>query len=130
MHEPKHIIWYPGHELLTPGIVRAENCSLYDAAGQRYVDLESGVWCTALGHGHPRILRAMTNQAARIAHTGFGYTNAIVDQAAAEILALLAMDGGRCVFLSSGSEAIEYGVRTARSHAGRSHSGRDRLERR
>jgi 4-aminobutyrate aminotransferase-like enzyme len=88
-----HLIWYPGHELLLPDIVRAENCHLYDSEGKRYVDLESGVWCTSLGHGHPRVRRVLAEQAARIAHTGFGYSNATVEGATREILALLGLEG-------------------------------------
>ena len=94
-------------------IVRAENCDLYDSEGRRYVDLESGVWCTSIGHGHPRILRVLAEQSARISHAGFNYSTAVAEAAAGEILALLGFDGGRCVFLSSGSDAIEYGVRVA-----------------
>ncbi|MCL6614137.1 MAG: aminotransferase class III-fold pyridoxal phosphate-dependent enzyme [Firmicutes bacterium] len=78
------VIWYPGHDLLLGDVVRAENCHLYDSEGKKYVDLESGVWCTAIGHGNPRILRAIAEQSARIAHTGFGYSNEIVEEAARE----------------------------------------------
>jgi acetylornithine aminotransferase len=113
------ILWYPGHEHLMADIVRAENCYLYDSAGRRYVDLESGVWCASLGQGNPRILRVLAEQAAQIAHNGFCYSTPIVDEAAREVLALLGFDGGKCVFLCSGSEAIEYGVRVARMLAGR-----------
>lgn len=110
-----HLLWYPGHDLLLENIVRAENCYLYDAQGKRYVDLESGVWCTSIGHAHPHILRAMTEQAAQIAHTGFNYSNLRVEQAAQDILSLIGFDGGRCVFLCSGSEAVEYSVRVAQA---------------
>jgi acetylornithine aminotransferase len=112
-----HLIWYPGHELLLSDIVRAENCYLYDAQGRRYVDLESGVWCTSIGHGNPRILRVLAEQAARIGHTGFGYSNQILEEAAQAILSLLGFENGRCVFLCSGSEAVEYGVRVAQTVA-------------
>jgi acetylornithine/N-succinyldiaminopimelate aminotransferase len=111
----KHFVWYPGHDLLLNDIVRAENCHLYDSEGRRYVDLESGVWCTSVGHGNPRILRAITEQSARIVHTGFNYSNGMVEEAAREILSLFGFEDGRCVFLCSGSEAVEYGVRTAQS---------------
>lgn len=111
----KHIFWYPGYDLLLTNIVRAENCYLYDAEGKRYVDLESGVWCTSIGHGNSRILRTITEQSAQIAHTGFGYSSEIVEKAALEILSLLGFKNGRCVFLCSGSEAVEYGVRIAQS---------------
>jgi acetylornithine/N-succinyldiaminopimelate aminotransferase len=111
---PNLLLGYPGHEMLIPDIVRASGCHLWDTAGKRYVDLESGVWCTALGHGHPALLRTIAEQGARIAHAGFGYSSPVVARAAGEILDLLGFSGGRCVFLCSGSEAVEYGVRVAR----------------
>jgi acetylornithine aminotransferase len=113
MEKMTHVLWYPGHDLLLKEIVRAENCHLYDSEGKRYVDLESGVWCTSIGHGNPRVLRTLSKQAARIGHAGFGYTSRIVEEAAKELLSLLGFDDGRCVFLCSGSEAVEYGVRVA-----------------
>jgi acetylornithine aminotransferase len=96
-------------------IVRAENCHLYDSRGRRYVDLESGVWCTSIGHAHPRILRLLAEQPAKIGHTGFCYTAGLVEDAALAFLSLLGLDGGKVVFLCSGSEAVEYGVRLAQS---------------
>ena len=120
MHAPPApLVWYPGNEILLPDIVRAENCHLYDAQGRRYVDLESGVWCTSIGHGHPRVVRVLAEQPARIAHTGFNYSSGIVDKAAREVLSLLGFEGGRCVFLCSGSEAVEYGVRVVQMLAER-----------
>jgi acetylornithine/N-succinyldiaminopimelate aminotransferase len=110
-----NVLWYPGHELLLADIVRAENCHLFDSRGNRYVDLESGVWCTSIGHANPRVLRIIQDQIARIGHTGFCYTNEIVEESAREILTLLGFDKGKCVFLCSGSEAVEYGVRVAQS---------------
>ena len=111
----ENVIWLSGHEPLVDDIVRAENCSLFDSAGKRYLDLESGVWCTPIGHGHPDILRVMGEQASRIAHTGFCYASPKVAAAAEAILALHEIAGGKCVFLCSGSEAVEYGVRVAQS---------------
>lgn len=116
MQEPtSQLMWYPGHELILRDIARAENCHLYDSQGKRYVDLESGVWCTSIGHGHPRIRRVMADQSARIAHTGFGYSNRIVETTAGKVLSLVGFEAGRCVFLCSGSEAVEFGVRVAQA---------------
>ncbi len=109
------LIWNPGHELLLDEIVRAENCYLYDKSGKRYVDLESGVWCTSIGHGNRRILSVMNEQYGKISHTGFCYSSETSESAAGEMLALVGMEGGRCIFLCSGSEAVEFGVRLARS---------------
>lgn len=107
------ILGYPGHSIVLPDIVRAENCTLYAADGRRIVDLEAGVWCLCLGHGHPRVLAALGEQAAQIAHAGYAYSHPVVAAAAEDLLARLGMPGGRCVLLASGSEAVEYGVRTA-----------------
>lgn len=110
-----HLLWYPGHELLLNDIVRGENAYLFDSRGRRYVDLESGVWCTSIGHGHPRMRRAVHRQMERIAHGGFNYTNEVVEGAAQDLLSLAGFAGGKAVLLCSGSEAIEYGVRVAQS---------------
>jgi acetylornithine aminotransferase len=63
------------------------------------------------------MLGVFADQSARIGHTGFCYSNRIVEEAAQEILSLLGFEGGKCVFLCSGSEAVEYGVRVAQSLA-------------
>ncbi len=108
------IIWYPGHDILLKDVARAEGCYLYDSSGKRYVDLESGVWCISIGHSDPRIVKVLGEQAARIAHNGFVYSSAIVEDAARDVLALIDFEGGNLVFLCSGSEAVEYGVRVTR----------------
>jgi acetylornithine/N-succinyldiaminopimelate aminotransferase len=108
------VIWYPGYDLPLRNIVKAQNCSLYDEQGKRYVDLESGVWCTSVGHGNARVLRALTEQAARIAHTGYAFSSKVVAEAAQEVLRLHGFEQGKCTFLCSGSEAVEFGVRVAR----------------
>jgi acetylornithine/N-succinyldiaminopimelate aminotransferase len=110
----ERLLWYPGHEHLMTGIVRGEGNHVYDAEGKRYLDLESGVWAASLGHAHPRLLKILADQAAKIMHNGFCWSSPIVDEAAGELLSLLGFDGGRCVFLSSGSDAVEYGVRVTR----------------
>lgn len=114
-----YVFWYPGHELVLPNIVRAENCHLFDAEGKKYVDLESGVWCTPIGHAHPGVLRAISEQAGQIGHTGFNYSSGMVEEVARELLSLLGFTEGKCVFLCSGSEAVEYGVRIAQTVAER-----------
>ncbi len=38
------------HDIVKTDFVRAENCYLFDEQGRRYIDFESGIWCTVLGH--------------------------------------------------------------------------------
>ena len=102
------------YELFNAGIVSADNCCLTDEVGKKYIDFESGVWCTSLGHNNKRVNEAIIRQLNSIAHTGYRYTAKIVDEAAVKVLDLLNFSDGKCVFLSSGSEAVEFGVSLAR----------------
>lgn len=103
----KNILNCTRHELKIPNVVDSEGVYLFDENGKRYMDLESGVWCTALGHKNKKINQLIKKQIASLMHSGFCYSNKIVDEAAKSILSITKLEGGKCVFLSSGSEAIE-----------------------
>ena len=107
------------HDITKTDFVRGENCQLYDAAGRRYVDFESGCWSTALGNCHPRISEVMTAQIGRLMHLGTRYPNQLAEEAAVDILNLTGLGDGKCVLLSSGSEAVEFGVQAVRRLSGR-----------
>lgn len=98
------------HEIVKTDFVQAENCFLYDLHGRQYIDLESGIWCTAIGHSHPRISQLITEQASRLMHLGTRYPNTIVEKTASSVLSITQIGDGKCTFLSSGSEAVEFGV--------------------
>ena len=103
----KNVLNCTGHELKIPNVVDSEGVCLFDENGRRYMDLESGVWCTALGHKNNRINGIIKKQIDSIMHAGFCYSNETLDEAARSILSVTNFEGGKCVFLSSGSEAIE-----------------------
>ncbi|WP_434360422.1 aspartate aminotransferase family protein [Parasalinivibrio latis] len=107
------------HEVLNNTFVKADNCYLYDDEGNRFVDLESGIWCTSIGHCHPRVNRVFETQANKLVHLGTRFLNAFAHQAAERILNQNGMPGGKCVFLSSGSEAVELGVKIAQAYTQR-----------
>jgi len=114
-----HVLWCNKHDLLLPDIRRGEGCYLYDAQGRSYLDLESGVWCTPLGHSHRLINEAMKAQADTLIHSGYCYSHNVVEQASKALLDILGLDDGKCVFLSSGSEAVEFGVQVLRKISGK-----------
>ncbi|MEE4262630.1 MAG: aspartate aminotransferase family protein [Desulfobacteraceae bacterium] len=109
-----HVLWCNRHPLVLPDIVKGEGCYLYDLQGQKYLDLESGIWCLPLGHCHPQINAAIRAQADILAHSGYIYANPVMEKAASAVLDLLNLPEGKCVFLSSGSEAVEFGVQALR----------------
>lgn len=103
----RNVLHCTGHELKLPNIVEADGAYVIDESGKRYLDLESGVWCMAVGHRNGAVNAAMKRQANAIAHAGFCYSNEIVEDAAGAMLSVTGLRDGRCVFLCSGSEAIE-----------------------
>ena len=48
---------------------RGQGCRLFDADGRGYLDLLSGIGVASLGHAHPRLARALADQAATLLHT-------------------------------------------------------------
>lgn len=113
----KHILRC--HDFIKGDIVRADNCYLYDKNNNRYVDFESGIWCTVVGHTNPRITRKMIEQISNLVHLSPRYTSYLAESAAVNLLHTISEKDGKCVFLSSGSEAVEFGINIARLVAGK-----------
>ena len=102
---------------------RATGANVFDAAGNRYVDLGGGFGVANVGHAHPRVVAAIQEQAARLLH-GMGDVHpAAVKVELLEALSARFPGGGaaRSVLTSSGSDAVETALKTAilaTGHAG------------
>jgi acetylornithine aminotransferase len=96
-----------GHDLKIPDIVDSDGVYVIDNNGKKYMDLESGVWCLSIGHKNKRVNQAILNQCDSVIHSGFSYSSAVLESAAKKLLSAVGMGDGQCVFLCSGSEAIE-----------------------
>ncbi len=100
---------------------RAENATITDVDGNVFVDFAGGVGVINAGHTHPRIVEAVTEQAARFLHTDFTvipYEPAI--ELAERLCALAPISGEtRAAFFNAGTEAVENAVKLARLHTGR-----------
>ena len=114
-----HIYNCTGHDLIIPNIVDTQGIYVFDENGKQYMDLESGVWCTSIGHNNPMVNNVIKQQMDAIMHAGFCYSNDIVQEAAALILSITGFSDGKCVFLCSGSEAIEITRQIARHLTGK-----------
>jgi acetylornithine aminotransferase len=106
-NEMRYVYNCIGHELKIPDIVDSQGMCLIDSHGKKYMDLESGVWCIPLGHNVTRLNNRIFRQCESLMQSGFSYSHTVVDSAAEQILRLTGFKGGKCVFLCSGSEAIE-----------------------
>jgi predicted acetylornithine/succinylornithine family transaminase len=98
-------------------IVRGEGCWLYDESGNAYLDLVAGIAVCALGHAHPRIARAVAEQAATLVHV----SNLVHHEPAGALADRLAELAGfdAVFFCNSGAEANEAAIKLARKHAWR-----------
>jgi len=98
-------------------LVRGEGCRVVDADGRSYLDLIAGIAVSSLGHGHPALVRAVTEQVAAIAHTSNLFLHEREVELAEKLVALL---GGpaRVFFANSGTEANEAALKLVRRAAG------------
>ncbi len=112
--ETRPVLDCTGYSLWRNDVVHAQGASLYTADGARIVDFESGVWCAGLGHAHPRLQAVMHAQLDRALHLGYRVESALAAEAARAVLDSLHIEGGKCLFLASGSEAVELAAQIAR----------------
>lgn len=91
---------------------RGEGVWLIDAAGVKRLDMMSGYSAVSLGHGHPRILRAMTEQASRLAVTSRAFHCAPLGPFLEKLCAVSGME--MALPMNTGAEAVETAIKAAR----------------
>lgn len=92
--------------------VRGEGAYLWDEAGKRYLDAVAGVAVNGLGHAHPKLVKAITEQAATLIHSSNLYRVPRQEELADRLCELSGMD--RAFFCNSGCEANEAAIKLAR----------------
>src|SRR3989440_2704510 len=84
---------------------RGEGSYVWDVDGKRYLDLAGGIAVCSLGHAHPEITKALTEQAQKLIHVSNLYYNELQGRLSKRIVDLIAP--GRVFFCNSGAEANE-----------------------
>lgn len=96
-------------------LVRGEGAKVWDADGTEYVDLVGGIAVNALGHAHPAIVAAVTEQISRLGHTSNLYVNPVAVELAEALLDVAGLAGhGKVLFVNSGAEANEAALKISR----------------
>ena len=85
---------------------------LFDIEGKKYLDFVSGIGVNALGHAHPRIVKAIRDQAAKLIHVSNLYYHEYQGPLAEKLCKLSGLN--RAFFSNSGTEAIEGWIKLAR----------------
>ncbi|GHT78303.1 acetylornithine aminotransferase [Spirochaetia bacterium] len=98
--------------------VRGEGSWLTDTQGKRYLDFGAGIAVNCLGHGHPALVKAISDQAAKLIHT-CNYYMSDTSAAFAEKLVAACSGAGmqKLFFANSGAEANEGAVKIARKYS-------------
>lgn len=111
-------VWHPctqqkDHERLPPiPIERGEGVHLIDFAGKRYIDGVSSWWVNLFGHNHPRLNRALAEQAGRIAHHIFaGFTHEPAVEVSRRLCELSPGGLNKVFFADNGSAAVEVALK-------------------
>lgn len=97
--------------------VRGKGTELWDDTGKRYLDFLCGLAVTSLGHAHPEVAEAISNQAGRLLHVSNLFGTEPGRQVAATLDRLIG-GGGQVFFCNSGAEANEAAIKLARKWAG------------
>lgn len=99
---------------------RARGANIVDVDGNRYIDLTSGFCVAVAGHSHPRIVKAIADQAERLLHSQGGANPNRLRVELAEKLATIAPSGLTVSHIANtGAEAVEVALKTARLFTGR-----------
>ncbi|MBS0354167.1 MAG: aspartate aminotransferase family protein [Proteobacteria bacterium] len=89
-----------------------EGSWLFDLSGKRYLDALSGIAVSTLGHNHPRLVKAIAEQASRVIHTSNLYVIPLQEALSDKLAELSGMD--EVFFCNSGCEANEAAIKLAR----------------
>lgn len=96
-------------------LVRGEGAKVWDAEGKQYVDLLGGIAVNALGHAHPAVVAAVSEQVAKLGHTSNLYVNPVVVEFAETLLDVAGLTGNaKTLFVNSGAEANEAALKISR----------------
>jgi acetylornithine/N-succinyldiaminopimelate aminotransferase len=103
---------------------RGKGVYLHDVDGKRYLDFLSGLGVNALGHAHPRIVKVIREQSAKLIHLSNLYYNEYQGLVAEKLCRKSGLD--RAFFTNSGTEAIEGVLKLARA-AGHATAGPEKM---
>lgn len=100
-----------------PVAVGGEGIYIQDKQGKRYIDACGGAAVSCLGHGHPEVIRAIKEQADRLAyaHTSF-FTTEVAEELADALIADAPPGLSSVYFVSGGSEGVEAALKLARQY--------------
>ena len=105
--------------------VRGEGSRIWDQAGRDYIDFAGGIAVTVLGHCHPKLVAALTEQAGKLWHLSNVMTNEPALRLASKLVDATFAD--RVFFCNSGAEANEAAFKLARKYGNGLRAGKNQI---
>jgi acetylornithine/N-succinyldiaminopimelate aminotransferase len=93
---------------------RSSGSRVWDTEGNEYIDALAGIAVNSVGHCHPKVVKAIQDQAAKLIHISNLYYSEPQAKLAARLTEISGMD--RVFFCNSGAESVEAAIKTARRH--------------
>lgn len=105
---------------INPMVVsKAEGVYFWDEDGKKYFDMSAQLVNSNLGHGHPKLIQAIKDQAEKMAFMGPGYSVDVRSEAAQKIVELSGLEGAKVFFTNAGAEANENAIKFAKAYTGK-----------
>jgi adenosylmethionine-8-amino-7-oxononanoate aminotransferase len=118
LERSRKAVWHPCTQMKTHErfplvpIERGKGAWLYDFDGRRYLDAVGSWWVNVLGHAHPRINAAVSDQLERLEHVMLaGFTHAPVVELSERLGAITGGRLGHCFYASDGASAVEIALK-------------------
>ena len=95
-------------------LTHGSGCEVWDVEGNKYLDFLGGIATNLLGHAHPKIVEAISKQAATLSHVSNFYSHPQVVELATKLQKITGAESARVFFCNSGAEANEAAVKLSR----------------
>jgi len=111
--------WQAQSALKPIAVARAKGCEFFTPEGKRYLDFNSQLWSVNIGHGDPRVVRAIAEQAEKLAYISPFMATEVRARLGEKLAGLFPGDMDKVFFTLGGAEANENALRMARAMTGR-----------
>ena len=111
--------WSKQGQVSPLAVTRMEGVHFWDADGNRYLDFAAQHVCVNAGHQHPKIIKAIQDQAEKLCYAAPSFATDVRGQLARMIAEVTPGDLCKTYFTSSGAESVDYAVKIAKMVTGR-----------
>lgn len=117
------------HQVVSPSYPRAADLvmshgrgsEIWDIDGNRYLDFVAGIAVNSTGHSHPKVVKAIQEQAEKFIHISSDYYHPLWVELSEKLSEIAPFEEPAVTFLTnSGTESVEAAIKLARNHTGRS----------